>query len=141
MKIEINTKKAPAAIGPYSQAVVIGNLIFCAGNIGVDAKTNVLTDQGIKEQTKLALINIGYILKEAGSGLENVLKTTVYLKSMDDFAAMNGVYGSFFKKPYPARATVQVAGLPKDALVEIECIAYIKDKKGDCCGGECGCCG
>ncbi|MCL4338583.1 RidA family protein [Patescibacteria group bacterium] len=141
MKIEVDTKKAPAAIGPYSQAIKLGNLVFCAGNIGVDPKTNILSDKGIKEQTKLALENIKNILSSAGSGMENVLKTTVYLKSMDDFASMNEVYATFFSKPYPARATIAVAKLPKDALVEIECIAFTKDKKGECCGeGDCGCC-
>lgn len=126
--------KAQKAIGPYSQGVKFGNLIFVSGQIGIDPKTNNLKG-GIKEQTKQALINLENVLLAGGSGIDNVLKTTVYLENMDDFPLMNEVYAAFFKKPYPARATVQVARLPQDALIEIECIAYRKEKK--CCG-NCG---
>ena len=133
MKQEVKTKDAPAAIGPYSQAIKAGNLIFCAGNIAVDPKTNNMISGGIKEQTARTLENLREILKAAGANFDNVVKTTVYLQNMADFPAMNEVYATFFNKPYPARATVEVAKLPKGALVEIECIAVINVfQKGDC---------
>lgn len=138
-KIEVVTIKSPSAIGPYSQAVKFGDLIFCAGQIGADPKTNTLVGGGIKEQTKQAFENLKNVLKAGGSDLDNVLKINVYLQNMDDFPLMNEVYASFFQKPFPARATVEVAKLPKNALIEIECVAYTE--KQDCCGGGgCGCC-
>lgn len=115
--------KAQKAIGPYSQAVKFGDLIFVSGQIGLDPKTNNLVD-GIKNQTKQTLENLKNVLEAAGSQINNVLKTAVYLADMDDFSVMNEVYATYFHKPYPARATVQVAELPRGALIEIECIAY-----------------
>lgn len=138
MKKEIVAKKGAQAIGPYSQGIIFGNLIFVSGQIGKDPNSNELA-KGIKEQTLRIFSSIKEILKSADSDLENVLKVTVYLKNMDDYPVMNDVYASFFKKPYPARATVQVAKLPKDALIEIECIAFIKNVD-ESCGGDCNCC-
>lgn len=138
-KEEIVTKKSPQAIGPYSQAVKFDNLVFCAGQIGIDPNTNNLVD-GIKNQTKQALDNLKNVLEAAGSDINNILKTTVYLADMNDFAVMNEIYATYFQKPYPARATVEVARLPKGALVEIDCIAFIEQKSGCRCGGGCGNC-
>ena len=139
MKREITTKNAPAAIGPYSQAVDFAGLIFCAGQIGTDNKFNTLK-KGITAQTNQVFKNIKAVLQAAGSGMDNVLKVEVYLKEMADFPVMNEIYKNQFKKPYPARATVQVARLPKDALIEIACIAFRnlpddKDEYLGCCGG------
>jgi len=137
MKKEVVSKKSSAAIGPYSHGIEFGNLVFVSGQIGVDPKTNNLFE-GIKEQTKQALVNLKNVLEAGKSDINNVLKTTVYLADMNDFPIMNEVYATFFKKPYPARATIQVTKLPKGALVEIECMAYRKDKKG-CCDEGCQC--
>lgn len=138
MKSEVKSKNGMQAVGPYSQGIVFGNLLFCSGNIGVDPKTGAFVKGGIKEQTEQVLKNIKSVLESGGSSLDNILKTNVYLKNMGDFVAMNEVYAKHIGKPYPARATVEVARLPKDALVEIECIAYTE--KEDCCGGGgCGC--
>ena len=123
MKNEIVAKKGLQAIGPYSQGIVTGNYAFIAGNIGIDPKTGRLAE-GIAGQTRQSLKYIEETLKAAGMTLKNVVKTTVYLKEFNDFPKMNETYASFFEKPYPARATVEVARLPKDALIEIECIAY-----------------
>lgn len=143
MKQEITSNNAPAVIGPYSQAIRTGTMVICSGQIGIDPKTGNLVEGGIKEQTKQVLENIKSVLEAAGCTLENVVKTTVFLTHMDDFGAMNEIYGSVFAKPYPARSTVEVAKLPKDAVVEIECIARIKREEenseggGGCCGGGC----
>lgn len=138
MKKEIVTQKAPAAVGPYSQAIKFKGLIFCAGQIGVDPKTNQLVGDDIKSQTKRAFENLKGVLEAADADFSSVLKVNVYLKNMDDFSAMNKMYASYFTKPYPARATVEVVRLPKGALVEIECIAYTKNDDNNCCGGgEC----
>lgn len=141
MKQEIVSQKAPKAIGPYSQAIRTGTMVICSGQIGMDAKTGNFVEGGIKEQTVQVLQNIKAVLEGAGCTLENVVKTTVFLQHMDDFEAMNDVYGSMFAKPYPARSTVEVAKLPKGALVEIECIARIPKKENEgengCCGGGC----
>jgi 2-iminobutanoate/2-iminopropanoate deaminase len=134
MKQVIKSEKAPAVVGPYSQAIKAGNLIFCAGQIGMDPKTNTLAE-GVENQTRQALENLKSVLKEAGVDLSNAVKTNVYLADMNDFAAMNEIYGSFFTKPYPARATIGAAKLPKGALVEMDCIAYIN--QAGCCGGCC----
>lgn len=134
MKQIIKSEKAPIAVGPYSQTVKAGGFIFCAGQIGVNPKTNILVER-VEKQTKQALQNLKNVLKEAGADLTHVVKTNVYLANIEDFAVMNEVYGSFFAKPYPARATVGVARLPKDALIEIECIAYVNEE--GCCGGCC----
>jgi 2-iminobutanoate/2-iminopropanoate deaminase len=132
MKKAIETKNAPAAVGPYSQAVQIGDLIFCSGQIGIDPKTNNLVDADITLQTKQAFMNLTAVLNEAEADLNDVVKTTVFLQNISDYGAMNEVYASFFKKPFPARAAVEVAKLPKGALVEIECIAVVEDNE-PCC--------
>ncbi len=122
----IATPNAPAAIGPYSQGMIVnGHLIFTAGQTGFVPATMELAEGGVVGQTRQVLENLKAVLEAAGSGLDRVVKTTVYLKSMDDFAAMNEVYGSFFSQTPPARTTIEAARLPKDALVEIECIALI----------------
>ena len=121
----IKTTQAPEAIGPYSQAVVAGNLVFCSGQIPLDPATMNLIGQTAAEQTAQVLTNLSEVLKAADSGLEKVVKTTVFLSDMNDFAEMNEVYAKFFGDHKPARATVEVARLPKDVKVEIECIAKI----------------
>ena len=126
MKKIIKTEKAPLPIGPYNQAVNIGNLIYASGQIPIDLKTSNLIEGGVAEQTQLVLGYVKNILEEAGSSLEKVIKATVFLKDMNDFAAMNAVYKEFFKpETAPARSTIQVARLPKDALVEIEVVATL----------------
>ncbi len=141
MKKEVITKKAPTAVGPYSQAIKYAGLVFCAGQIGVDPKTNQFTGDDIKSQTKRAFENLKGVLEAAGADFSSVLKVNVYLQNMDDFSVMNEIYAAYFQKPYPARATVEVAKLPKGALFEIECIAYIKSDDKNCCGGGgCGGC-
>lgn len=125
MKSPIHTNQAPAAIGPYSQAVKVGSLVFVSGQIPVDPATGEFAGPDIETQTHQSLKNLKAILEEAGSGLDKVVKTTVFLQDMKDFAAMNGVYAQYFKEPFPARAAVQVGRLPKDALVEIECVAEV----------------
>ena len=121
----ISTTKAPAAIGPYSQAIKVGNLVYTSGQIPIDPATGVLVEGGIKEQTRQSLTNVKAILKEAGLTMSNVLKTTVFMADMNDFADMNAVYAEFFAEPYPARSAVAVKTLPKGALVEIEVVAEI----------------
>jgi 2-iminobutanoate/2-iminopropanoate deaminase len=125
-KTAIATKEAPAAIGPYSQAIQSGDMLFASGQIGLDPATGQLVPGGITEQTKRVFENIKAVLAEAGIDLAHVVKTTVYLKSMSDFAAMNEIYAGYLAPAGavpPARSTVAVAGLPKDALVEIEVVA------------------
>ena len=124
MKV-ISTKQAPAAIGPYSQAIRVGNLVYTSGQIPIDPATGVFVEGGIKEQTRQSLTNIKAILQEAGLSMANVVKTTVFLADMNDFADMNSVYADFFAEPYPARSAVAVKTLPKGALVEIEVIAEV----------------
>lgn len=119
----ISTKTAPAAIGPYSQAIQVGNLIYTSGQIPIDPATGAFAEGGIKEQTRQSLTNVRAILEEAGLSMSNVVKTTVFLADMNDFADMNSVYAEFFTEPYPARSAVAVKTLPKGALVEIEVIA------------------
>ncbi|AIM16605.1 MULTISPECIES: RidA family protein [Neobacillus] len=121
----IQTKEAPAAIGPYSQGVVVNNLFFSSGQIPLTAEGTLVTGD-IKEQTHQVFRNLKAVLKEAGASLETVVKTTVFIKNMDDFAAVNEVYGEYFATHKPARSCVEVARLPKDVLVEIEVIALIK---------------
>ena len=123
MKKVISTPKAPAAIGPYSQAIQVGNLIYTSGQIPIDPATGQLVEGGIKEQTRQSLNNIQAILQEAGLTMASVVKTTVFLADMADFAEMNSVYAEFFTEPYPARSAVAVKTLPKNALVEIEVVA------------------
>jgi len=122
----VSSPNAPAAIGPYSQAIVQGGLVWCSGQVALDPAKGELIAGGIEEQTKQVLKNLGNVLQAAGSSLERVVKTTVYLQRMDDFAKMNAAYGAFFpaeKGAPPARATVEVAKLPRGALVEIDCVA------------------
>lgn len=119
----ISTPKAPAAIGPYSQAICVGDLIFTAGQGGINPETGKLVEGGIQAQTRQTLKNIAAILEAAGSSLSQVVKTTVFLQNMGDFAAMNAVYATFFGDQPPARSTVEVAALPMGILVEIEAIA------------------
>lgn len=122
----ISTKKAPAAIGPYNQAIRVGNIVYTSGQIPLDPATGAFVEGGIKEQTRQALTNIKAILEEAGTSMDNVVKTTVFMANMDDFADMNAVYAEFFTEPYPARSAVAVKTLPKGALIEIEVIAEAK---------------
>ena len=119
----ISTTAAPAAIGPYSQAVEANGFVFASGQLPIDPSMGQFPEGGVKEQTRQSLLNAQAILREAGLELKNVVKTTVFLASMDDFAAMNEVYSTFFSEPFPARSAVAVKTLPKGALVEIECIA------------------
>ena len=121
----IKTTGAPEAIGPYSQAVTAGDLVFCSGQIPLDPATMTLVGETVAEQTTQVLKNLAEVLKAAGSGLGKVIKTTVFLKDMNDFVEMNNVYAEFFGDHKPARATVEVARLPKDVIVEIECTAQI----------------
>ena len=118
-----STTSAPAAIGPYSQAIVTGNLVFVSGQLPIDPATGAFPEGGIKEQTRQSLLNAQAILREAGLDLCNVVKTTVLLADIADFGAMNEVYSEFFSQPYPARSAFAVKDLPKGAMVEIECIA------------------
>ncbi|WQW03022.1 RidA family protein [Helicobacter pylori] len=123
MKEVIHSTLAPKAIGPYSQAIVTNDLVFVSGQLGIDISTGEFKGADIHSQTTQSMENIKAILKEANLGMDSVVKTTILLKSLDDFAVVNEIYGSYFTEPYPARATFQVAKLPKDALVEIEAIA------------------
>ncbi|GAA7537244.1 RidA family protein [Helicobacter pylori] len=123
MKEVIHSTLVPKAIGPYSQAIATNDLVFVSGQLGIDASTGEFKGTDIHSQTTQSMENIKAILKEAGLGMDSVVKTTILLKSLDDFSVVNEIYGSYFKEPYPARATFQVAKLPKDALVEIEAIA------------------
>ena len=125
MKQVIHTDKAPAAIGPYSQAIQIGQLLFTSGQVPINPETGAIVEGGIQEQARQSLNNIKAILNAAGTNMGAVVKTTVFLQDMNDFAAMNEVYAEFFQEPYPARSAVQVGRLPKDALVEIEAIAQL----------------
>ena len=124
MKQIISTEKAPAAIGPYAQGVAAGKLIITSGQLPLDPATGAFPE-GIKEQTRQSLTNVKAILEEGGADMKDVIKTTVFLSDMNNFAAMNGVYAAFFEGACPARSAVEVARLPKDALVEIECIAVL----------------
>jgi 2-iminobutanoate/2-iminopropanoate deaminase len=123
MKIEIKTEHAPQAIGPYSQAIEANGFIFASGQIPIDPASGELLLGTIEEQTRLSLNNLKAVLEAGGSSLDKVVKCSVFLEDMDDFTKMNGVYAEFFNSPYPARAAVQVARLPKDVKVEIEAIA------------------
>ena len=122
MKV-INSTKAPSAIGPYSQAVDKDGFIFVSGQLPIDETTGSFAGEDIASQAKQSLQNIKYILEEAGLEMKDISKTTILLKDIEDFAIVNEVYGQFFTAPYPARATYEVARLPKDALIEIEAIA------------------
>ncbi len=125
MKELISTDKAPGAIGPYSQAVKVNGMLFCSGQIPIDPATGEFVEGGVVEQTEQVFRNLTAVLEAGCAGLESVVKTTVFLADMNDFAAMNEVYARYFDSNKPARATVQAARLPRDAKVEIECIAVI----------------
>jgi len=125
----IVTRNAPQAIGPYSQAVVAGGFVFASGQIPIDPRTGELVEGDVAAQTEQVLRNLTTVLEAAGTGLERVVKTTVFLADMNDFGAMNEVYGRYFKKEPPARATVEAARLPRDARVEIEAIALVIKEK------------
>jgi len=123
MKKIISTADAPAAIGPYSQGIRVGSIIYYSGQIGLDPKTGQLVGGGISEQTRRVLENVGRLLKAEGLGFDNIVKTTIFLADMGDFQTVNEIYGSYFNQAPPARSTVQVAGLPRGARIEIEVIA------------------
>jgi 2-iminobutanoate/2-iminopropanoate deaminase len=125
MKQVISTLQAPAAIGPYSQAIRVGNLVYTSGQLPIDPATSAFPEGGITAQTRQSLLNVQAILAEAGLSMSDVVKTTVFLADMNDFAAMNAVYADFFSEPFPARSAVAVKTLPKGAQVEIEVIAAI----------------
>jgi len=120
-------ENAPKAIGPYSAGIKIGNFVYTAGQLGIDPATGDFVEGGVEAETRQALQNLKAVLEAAGTSLENVVKTTVFLRDMNEFAAMNGVYAQFFTANYPARSAVQVARLPKDGTVEIEAIAAVVD--------------
>ena len=124
-KLVVHTHKAPQAIGPYSQAVRSGNMVFVSGQIPLNPETNEMVSGTIGEETNQVMMNLRAILEEAGMDLSNVIKTSIFLKTMDDFAQVNEVYASYFKGDYPAREMVAVAGLPKNARVEISVIASL----------------
>ncbi len=125
MKEIIATDKAPAAIGPYSQAVKVGNLLFTSGMIPIDPATNTLVEGGIEVQAERALENVKALLEASGTSLDKVIKTVVFIKNMDDFAKVNEIYAKYFTENFPARSCVEVARLPKDVLIEMEAIAEI----------------
>lgn len=145
---KISTDKAPKAIGPYSQAVKLGDFVYLSGSIPVDPKTNEVVDNNIEAQAKQVLENIVAVLDQMNLEMRHVVKTTVFLSDMNNFTAFNEIYGQYFKEPYPARSCVEVARLPKDVLVEIECMAIdtlvyeqqMMAQQGGCSGG-CGGCG
>lgn len=124
-KKNITTDQAPAAIGPYSQGIVVNDLLFTSGQLPIDIKTGMMPTT-IEEQTTASLTNVKAIVEAAGSGMKDVIKVMVFLKDMNDFAAMNQIYETFFEAPYPSRSCVEVARLPKDASIEIEAIARVK---------------
>ena len=121
-KKNVHTEKAPAALGPYSQAIISGDFVYCSGQLGIDPVTGDMPE-GLEEQAELVFKNVHAVLEAAGCTINDVVKATVFLKSMDDFGAVNEIYGKQFQEPYPARSAVEVARLPKDGLVEIEVIA------------------
>jgi 2-iminobutanoate/2-iminopropanoate deaminase len=125
MKEIISTDKAPAAIGPYSQAVKVGNLLFTSGMIPIDPETNTLVEGGIEVQAERALQNVKALLEASGTSMDKVVKTVVFIKNMDDFAKVNEIYAKYFTSDFPARSCVEVARLPKDVLIEMEAIAEI----------------
>ena len=125
MRKIVSTDKAPAAIGPYAQANILGNIIITSGQIPIDPATGDVVSGGIEEQTRQVFSNLKAVLEAAGSGLDKIIKTTCFMDNMADFARMNEVYAEYFRGEYPSRSAVEVAKLPKDALIEIEAIAYL----------------
>ena len=126
MKNVINTTNAPAAVGPYSQAIDCGDFVFCSGAIPLVPETGAVIEGGLEEQAHQMFKNCGAVLEAAGLSFDNVIKTTVFMTNLGDFGKLNGIYGEYFNAPYPARSCVEVSALPKGVLVEMECIA----KKG-----------
>lgn len=126
-KTTISTSSAPRAVGPYSQAVRAGNLLFVSGQVALDPATGTLVEGGVEEQTRRALRNLAAILEAGGSGLDRVVKATVYLKDLSDFDAMNGVYGSFFPGEKPARVCVEVSALPRNSSIEVDAIGIVEE--------------
>jgi 2-iminobutanoate/2-iminopropanoate deaminase len=124
--VQVSTTEAPAAIGPYSQAIKAGDFLFASGQIPLDPTTGTITEGGINAQTHQVFQNLSAVLKAAGVSFDRVVKTTVYLADMADFAAVNEVYAGYFSAPAPARATIQAAGLPRNVRVEIDVVAYLK---------------
>lgn len=122
---EIFTENAPAALGPYSQAIQAGDFIYVSGQIGINPETSEVVE-GVEKQTEQVMKNLKTILTEAGTDFSQVVKFTIYLSSMDDFATVNDIYGAYLSEPYPARATVEVSRLPKDLLVEMDAVVYTK---------------
>ena len=122
---EVYTNKAPAAIGPYSQALIAGDFLYASGAIGINPETGEVAE-GIQNQTIQVMENLRTVLMEGNATFSQVVKFTIYLQSMDDFGTVNEIYGRYLKKPYPARATIEVSRLPKDVLVEIDAVAYLK---------------
>jgi 2-iminobutanoate/2-iminopropanoate deaminase len=125
-KESVITNKAPKAIGPYSAGIVVGNLVYTAGQLGIIPETGEIISGGIEAETRQALDNISAILVAAGTSLSNVVKTTVFLRDINDFTKMNNIYAEYFNSPYPARSTIQVAALPKGGAIEIEAIAILR---------------
>ena len=121
---QISTNSAPAAIGPYSQAIRSGGLLFCSGQIPVDPATGSIPE-GVEAQAEQALLNVKNLIEAAGASIDNVVKTTVFIKDMNDFATINGIYAKYFTEPFPARSCVEVARLPKDVLLEVEAIVEL----------------
>lgn len=121
---EIKTSNAPAAIGPYSQAIVVGNMLFTSGQIPIDPKTGEIPE-GVEAHARQALTNVKNLIEAAGASIDNVVKTTVFIKNMDDFAKINEIYAQYFTEPFPARSCVEVARLPKDVLLEVETIVEL----------------
>ncbi len=129
MKEVVRTERAPGAIGPYSQGIKYGGLVFTAGQVGFDPATGQLVEGGVEEQTRRALENLNAVLEAAGTSLRRAVKTTVFLSDMSLFDAMNSVYKEYFGDQPPARTTVAAAGLPRNALVEIECVAAVEEER------------
>ena len=125
-KQKIETSSAPAAIGPYSQAIVMDGWLYCSGQVALDPESGEMVGGGVEAEARQAFDNLSAVLERAGSSFDQVVKVTVFLKDLEDFAAVNAIYAEHFQEPYPARACVEVARLPKDALVELDCIARLK---------------
>ena len=125
-KREVKTDKAPKPVGPYSQAVTAGDFVFCSGQIAINPQTGELVIDDVESETRQVMENLKAVLVSAGSSLDRVLKTTIFLKNIDDFVKVNEIYGSYFSEIPPARSTVQAVNLPKDVRVEIDCIAVVK---------------
>ena len=130
VKQTVESPRAPKAVGPYSQAVRTGNLLFASGQIPLNPKDSSVVGQDVQTQITQVLENLKHLLEDGGTSLENVVKTTMFLKNMGDFAKANEIYGQYFKPPYPARSTIEVVRLPKDVLVEIEAVAHCPERKG-----------